>query len=264
MAQWLPGLIQACMLPYAAQGHVHEATYWGAVVTLASAALLCVVALMVLQVTLWAAEPSVHATANNPSDQHERCKTIGHVLRKPGGWRWVWHERVLVLAPMALLIFTAEATYTFLIVLSPRLPIAGGSAANPFWATYQVTLLIMASNTFAFFGRTVGLRAVPSLGIDARVLFWWCLSPTAALVGLLYWSHRLPLSHATPLVLYAATALVNGFTLVLLNKSSQAGLLSARTGRHHIDWNPCPIAAQLVWFSVQIGAFVPAFLVNFL
>ena len=63
-------------------------------------------------------------------------------------------------------------------------------------------------------------------------------------------------------MLYSATALVNGFTLVLLNKSSQAGLASVRTGRHGYEWNPCPIAAQLVWFSIQLGAFVPALLSN--
>jgi hypothetical protein len=78
----------------------------------------------------------------------------------------------------------------------------------------------------------------------------------------MYWQLLLPTANAYPLLLYSVTAFVNGFTLVLLNKSAQAGLPSARTGRHDIVWNPCPIAAQLVWFSIQTGAFVPALLSN--
>lgn len=252
------------MLPYAAQpGHAHAAAGLGATISLAAACLLCVCTLLTLQTTLYCFRDTVSHVADNPEDREERCKTIGHVSRKPGGLRFLWEERVVVLAPMATLLFSSEALYTWQVVLSSRIPVAPYGDVT-FWRTYQVTLLIMCANTFAFFGRSIGLRATPSHGIDLRVLGWWSLTPLAAIVTFGYWKAWVPPSHAFPLVLYAVSALVNGFTLVLLNKSSQAGLLSARTGRHSVTWNPCPIAAQLVWFSIQLGAFCPAFLANWI
>ena len=74
------------------------------------------------------------------------------------------------------------------------------------WPTRVPTPLVKA---FAFLGRSMGLRASPSHGIDTRVLCWWAATPAAALLGVLYWRSCLPLHHAYPLILYSATALVN-------------------------------------------------------
>jgi len=259
LAQWLPGLIQACLLPYAAQpGMTRSGAWWGATVSLAAAGVLCLVTFIILQLTLRLSVDSVAAAVTE-----EGGKTIGVVCCSQRGRVWLWYDRIVVLAPMAVLLFSAEATYTFLIVLSPHLPIAP-TGAVAFMQTYQVTLLLMCANTFAFFGRSIGLKASASQGIDTRVLVWWSLTPLAVVLALLYWRSCLPLHPGFPITLYSLTALINGFTLVLLSKSSQAGLTSARTGRHSYDWNPCPIAAQLVWFSLQTGAFVPALAGNWL
>ena len=126
---------------------------------------------------------------------------------------------------------------------------------------------VLCANTFAFFGRSLGLKAEPSIGIDGRVLWWWALTPLAAACTVSYWLLLLPPpSNVYPLLLYSLAAGINGFTLVLLNRSSQAGLPSKvhASGRHDAAWNPCPIAAQLVWFALQTGAFVPALLSNLL
>lgn len=264
LAQWLPGLIQAILLPYAAQpGQAAAYARVGALLSVAAAAVLCFVSVLALQVCSRLFAQSLEATANNPDDAEERCKYISHVLRKPDGWSFIWHERVVVLAPMASLIFVTEATFTLMLVLSPRLPI-GGTDDDGFWHTYQPTLLIMCANAFSFFGRASGLHATASVGVDCKVLTWCLITPAASILTVMYWRALLPQAHIYPIILYSATALVNGFTLVLLNKSAQAGLPSVRTGAHGYTWNPCPIAAQLVWFALQLGAFLPAAISNFL
>ena len=97
-------------------------------------------------------------------------------------------------------------------------------------------------------------------------MLWWSAAPASAAAAGLYAAGVVPPSFGspTPVAFYALASLVNGYALVLINKSGQAGLKSERTGRHDIRWNPCPVAAQLVWFALQTGAFVPALLSNFI
>lgn len=149
-AQWVPGLIQACLLPLALQpGHEREASRLGAILSLGAATLLCLGALSTLQLTLRVCAADIEAKANDPDTEEIRCKTIGLVCRRPNGkgLQFIWEKRIVVLAPMVLLLVSAEAMFTFLIVISPRIPIATAADGMAFWETYQVTLLIMAANS---------------------------------------------------------------------------------------------------------------------
>ena len=183
LAQWLPGLVQACLLPYAAQpGKAHGAAGLGATLSLAAATVLCLATLATLQVTLHLFGASVKATADDPGMEpslKERCKTIGTVCRSPPGRHFVWYERVVLLAPMTVLLFTAEALYTFLIVLSPHLPVATGPTGEmAFWQTYQVTLLLMSANSATSGIQTHSPELTPKSEQLARC---WC--PTLRAFG---------------------------------------------------------------------------------
>jgi len=149
-----------------------------------------------------------------------------------------------------------------LVVVSPKLPV---SAASTFWQTYQVTLLLTSTNTFAFFGRSAGLSTSGEQRVNGRVLWWWSLTPLAALLIYACWKDFIPANTTVLFVLYSLTALANGFALVLFNKTAQATLEPHGSGAPHaVNYKPCPIAAQLIWLSIQTGAFTMSLVGNFL
>ena len=248
LAQWLPSVIQAALLPLAALDP-HTTAGLAAVVSLGGAAALCLGAFVCLRLLLVQCRETIAAVADEP----QLGMTIGTATSTPSGRDFVWNRRVLWLLPICLLTFSAEAAITFLVVVSPRLPVVADSA---FWQTYQVTLLLSSTNTFAFFGRSAGLRTTAEEGVTIRLLWWWSLTPLAAGITFAYWRHVVSGTTVALLALYSLTALANGFALVLLNKTAQATLEPYASGdAHAVESKPCPIAAQLMWLSIQTGAF---------
>jgi hypothetical protein len=93
----------------------------------------------------------------------------------------------------------------------------------------------------------------------------WSLTPLAAALTCLYWKQLVPATTLLLMLLYSCTALANGFALVLLNKTAQASLEPHASGAPHaVDSKPCPVAAQLIWLSIQTGAFSMSLVGSFL
>ena len=251
LAQWMPCIIQAALLPLATQpGQAHATVGLAAKLSLGGAGLICLAALAALRLLLASCHDSVAAIADEP----QLSMTIGNMIRHSSDARaFIWTRRVLWLLPICLLTFTAECAITFLVVISPKLPV---STYSTFWQTYLVTLLLTSTNTFAFFGRSAGLYKGAEQGITWKLLGWWSLSPLAAALTFSCWRAMLPATTTALLVLYSLAALANGFALVLFNRTAQATLEPYASGDPHaVESKPCPIAAQLIWLSIQTGAF---------
>ena len=123
----------------------------------------------------------------------------------------------------------------------------------------------MSTNTFALFGRLIGLRAASERGVTGRLLLWWSLTPIAAALTYADWQEMIPATTMLLLVLYSVTAVCNGFALVLLSKTAQSSLQNNKAGvPYSLDQKPCPLAAQLMWLSIQMGAFTMSMVSNFL
>ena len=175
------------------------------------------------------------------------------MLAAPSTRIWLLQERVRLLGPSVLLAFVNEAAFVFMLILTPRLPVADGD--SPFWRAYLATVLLIASNVCAFAGRLLGLaRSQASTGL-ARPARLVGLSLLGSSLATLYWrrgSAALPFSlrssEAWPLMLYCATSAVNGYTVVLIANTAQ-GFCG------HSLAAPCPITMQFIWLSLQVGAF---------